>query len=343
MTTRRRQSGFTAVELLVTLFVAAAFLIAAYQLFNFIVKDGGSTRAESRAANVAYDYLRQYAASSTTIPCTTSNPLSGAALSVDGLSSVTISINVTCLPDAIASLSKVTATIFYNNPQQTVKYSTFTSSSGTTNASDITNGLVAWWKLNGDTNNSVGSPNGVNVNATSTAGQGLLQDTAYSFNGTTSSINTASTFGLGTTNASISAWVNSPTASNKGLFVNVGSTTGFGIGMGNTTTATAGTFIVMTFNAGGRAIPTTTALGTGWHHVAMVIDAGGTPTAYYDGVAVGTYTGTNATAPSSSITTIGSLSSNSTNNFTGSIDDVRLYNRSLSASEVLSLYSGLAK
>jgi len=65
---QRQDSGFTAVELLITLFVAAAFLIAAYQLFNLVVKDGGSTRAESRAANVAYDYLRQYAASSPAPP-----------------------------------------------------------------------------------------------------------------------------------------------------------------------------------------------------------------------------------------------------------------------------------
>jgi Tfp pilus assembly protein PilE len=342
MTIRRRESGFTAVELLVTLFVAAAFLIAAYQLFNLVVKDGGSTRSESRAANVAYDYLRQYAASSTTIPCTASSNI-GVPLTIDGLTNVTLNIDVTCLPDATTSLSKVTATIFYNNPQQSVKYATFTSSTSTSTTTDITNGLVAWWKLNGDTNNAVGSPNGVNTNATSTTGQSGVADTAYSFNGTTSSINTASTFGLGTTNASISAWVNSPTASNKGLFVNVGSTAGFGVGIGNTTTATVGTFIVMTFNAGGRSIPTTTALGTGWHHIAMVIDASGTPTAYRDGVAVGSYAGTNATTPSSSVTTIGAQSGSSTNNFNGSIDDVRLYNRALSASEVLSLYSGQAK
>jgi Tfp pilus assembly protein PilE len=130
ITTPRRTSGFTAVELLITLFVAAAFLIAAYQLFNLVVKDGGSTRAESRAANVAYDYLRKYAASSTTIPCTASTPLSAAPLTVDGLTSVTINIDITCLPNAIASLSKVTATIMYNNPQQKLQYATYVSSSG---------------------------------------------------------------------------------------------------------------------------------------------------------------------------------------------------------------------
>ena len=62
------QNGFTVVELLITLFIAAAFLVSGYQLFNLIIKDGGQTRAESRASNVAYDYLRKYS-SSAVFPC----------------------------------------------------------------------------------------------------------------------------------------------------------------------------------------------------------------------------------------------------------------------------------
>ncbi|MBC7565315.1 type II secretion system protein, partial [Candidatus Saccharibacteria bacterium] len=185
MERKQKQAGFTAVELLITLFVAAAFLIASYQLFNLIIKDSGSTRSESRAANVAYDYLRQYAASSTTIPCTPSSPLTNAPLSVDGLTDVTIGVTVSCLPNAISSLSKVEVTVSYNNPVQTIKYSTYTSSTGSNTITDITDGLVAWWKLNGDTNNSVGSPNGVASNAIPTTHDGV-PNTAYAFNGTSS-------------------------------------------------------------------------------------------------------------------------------------------------------------
>lgn len=337
----RQQSGFTAVELLITLFVAAAFLIAAYQLFNLVIKDGGATRAESRAANVAYDYLRQYAASSTTIPCTASTPLNNAPLTVDGLTDVSISITVTCLPDAISSLSKVEAEIDYNNPQQVIKYATFTSSSGSSNTNDVTNGLVAWWKLNGNANNSIGSPNGTLVNVTSTTGQGNIADTAYSFNGSSSAINTASTFGLGTTNESISLWVYNPTASNHGIFTHIGAS-GFGIGIGNTTTDTVGTKIVMIFN-GIRWIPTSTNLGTGWHHVAMVIDGNGTPTAYVDGVSAGSYPGTATIAPSSNITVIGGITGTTADTFTGSIDDVRIYNRALPLADILALYSAGAE
>lgn len=126
----KKESGFTAVELLITLFVAAAFLIASYQLFNLVVKDGGATRSQSRAANIAYDYLRRYTASSTTYPCTASQPLHNEPLSVDGLADVNISVDVSCLPTASSSLSKVEVAITYNNPPQTLKYATYTVMAG---------------------------------------------------------------------------------------------------------------------------------------------------------------------------------------------------------------------
>ncbi len=345
MNTRKQASGFTAVELLITLFVAAAFLIASYQLFNLIIKDGGATRSQSRAANVAYDYLRQYGASSTTIPCTASTPLNNAPISVDGLSNVTISVSVTCLPDAINSLSKVEATISYNNPQQTVSYATYTSSAGSSNTADITNGLVAWWKLNGDANNSVGSPNGVINNATSTTNQRGDADTAYAFNGSNASITTGSSFGLGTSNVTISTWIYNPTATNSGAFVKVGSS-GYGIGIGSTVfdNASPGTKLIMLYE-GVRWIVTSKDVGTGWHHIVMVIDGSGVPTAYIDGVSAGTYAGAPPAAPGSAMTYIGGHTSSGSNNryFNGAVDDVRLYNRALPQSDILALYSAGAK
>jgi len=339
MTQPTKQSGFTAVELLITLFVAAAFLIAAYQLFNLVIKDGGNTRAESRASNVAYDYMRQYAASSTTIPCTPSTPLSSVPVSVDGLSDATITVTVTCLPNAISSLSKVEVALSYNKPLQTVKYSTFVSSSGSTSTGDITNGLAAWYKLNGDPNNSIGSVNGAVSNAVPGTHNGI-PNLAYSFNGTNASIIANSNFGLGATNATISCWVYNANASNSGLFVKVGN--GYGIGIGSTTfdNTNPGTKLIMIYG-GIRWIVTGTDLGTGWHHVVMVVDGSGVPTAYLDGVSAGSYPGASPAAPTQ-ITYIGG-GDGSTRWFKGSVDDVRLYNRALPLSDILSLYSAGAK
>ena len=340
----QKESGFTAVELLITLFVAAAFLIAAYQLFNLVIRDGGATRAESRAANVGYDYMRQYAASSTTIPCTASSPLNDAPVTVDGLVNVTVDVNITCLPDAIESLSKVEVSVTYNSPAQTLTYATYTSSSGISGDSkDITNGLAAWWKLNGDATTSVGTPNGNIANVTSVPNQSGQADSAYSFNGTNSSISAASNYGMSVKNATISCWIYNPTATNNGAFVKVGSA-GYGIGIGTTNFETAGTpgsKLIMLLE-GVRWIVTGASVGTGWHHVVMVLDSNGIPSAYLDGVSVGSYTGTVATSMGSATTTIGS-GTNTTRNFTGYVDDVRLYSRALPLADILTIYSGGAK
>ena len=345
MRQHRKQSGFTAVELLITLFVAAAFLIAAYSLFNLVIKDGGATRGESRAANVAYDYMRQYAASSTTIPCTSSTPLTNAPLSVDGIQNVKVNVTITCFPDGVSSLSKVQVTLTYNSPTQTVTYATYVSASGNTSTGDITNGLVAWWKLNGDANTAVGSPNGVITNATSTTNSASQTDMAYAFNGSSASINNASVYALGSTNATVSMWIYNPTAANSGAFIKVGNASnGYGIGIGTTyfdNASGAGPKLILLYE-GVRWITTTTNVGTGWHHVVMVIDGSGIPTAYLDGASAGTYAGAAPLAPTTSIS-IGASLPTAGRYFNGSIDDVRLYNRALTQADILSLYSAGAK
>lgn len=116
--------GFTVVELLITLFVAAAFLVSGFQLYNVIIKDGGQTRAESRAGNVAYDYIRRFSPAATN-PCTVFTPVNNSSISVASLSNVIVMVQITCPYASSPSLSKVEATVLYNSPQQTVRYSTY--------------------------------------------------------------------------------------------------------------------------------------------------------------------------------------------------------------------------
>lgn len=116
MTTRRGESGLTAVELLVTLFVAAAFLIAGYQLFNAVIKDGGLARAESRANTLASEYLSRYSGSATT-PCSASSPLTDSPVTVDGLTNTEVSVEISCPFENTTAVSKITVTVAYNNNQ----------------------------------------------------------------------------------------------------------------------------------------------------------------------------------------------------------------------------------
>ncbi|MEI7917819.1 MAG: hypothetical protein WCH58_00345 [Candidatus Saccharibacteria bacterium] len=137
----KSSNGFTAVELLVTLFIAAAFLMSGYQLYDLIMKDGGDTRAQARASNATYDYLQQYKAL-TTIPCTSQTPLTNQSVTVDGLSTATMTVVISCPYASNPNVSKVLATIKYNSPQQTVSNATYTTNSTAAAASSCPTGFI---------------------------------------------------------------------------------------------------------------------------------------------------------------------------------------------------------
>ncbi len=120
----QKQSGFTAVELLITLFVAAAFLVTGYQLYTVIIKDSGNTRAQAHAANVAYDYIRRYSPSVSN-PCVASTPVNNASITVAGLQSVTVLVTYTCPYSSMQTITKIDAIVKYNTPQQSVEYATY--------------------------------------------------------------------------------------------------------------------------------------------------------------------------------------------------------------------------
>lgn len=106
------QAGFTAVELLVTLFVAALFLFAGYQLFNVILTSGATARSQALASTTANTYLQQYADSIAT-PCSASTPLSNSSIVVEGLSNARVTVAITCPVANTPNLSKISVTINY--------------------------------------------------------------------------------------------------------------------------------------------------------------------------------------------------------------------------------------
>jgi Tfp pilus assembly protein PilV len=65
------QSGFSAVELLITLFIGVAFIATGYQLYSAILGDGGAARSRAIASNLAYENLREQAGNTTPPACST--------------------------------------------------------------------------------------------------------------------------------------------------------------------------------------------------------------------------------------------------------------------------------
>ena len=107
--------GFSAVELLVTLFVALLFLSMGYTLYGAIVTSSAQNRHRAQADNIAFEYLRRYEATATN-PCVVSTPLNGVAVtgtSAADLASPAVTINITCPNGTLTSLSLVKVTVTY--------------------------------------------------------------------------------------------------------------------------------------------------------------------------------------------------------------------------------------
>ena len=116
------QAGFSAIELLITLFIAAAFIATGYQLYSIVIKDGGESRARAKANNIAYDNLRRYSLQATN-PCTAATPSPTPTIPTDsGLSSSSITVTISCPYGTTINVTQVLVSVKYGSPQQEVDH-----------------------------------------------------------------------------------------------------------------------------------------------------------------------------------------------------------------------------
>lgn len=128
-----QSNGFSAIELLITLFIASAFLISGYQLYAVVIKDNREARIQALAVNVSQDYLNRYKSSATN-PCTVVPSLpDGQSITVSGLSNATVTVTITCpynsTPTPTPTVSKVSVKIKYgdDDPQKEINNATYVS------------------------------------------------------------------------------------------------------------------------------------------------------------------------------------------------------------------------
>lgn len=125
------QKGFSAIELLVTLFIALLFLSMGYTLYGAIVTSSSTARHRAQADNITYEYLRRYEATVTS-PCIVTTPVnnqpvtSGSAID---LGSPTVTVNISCPNSTVTAVSKVKVTVSYKEKgvQQNVFHEVFAS------------------------------------------------------------------------------------------------------------------------------------------------------------------------------------------------------------------------
>ncbi|MDO8474223.1 MAG: LamG domain-containing protein [bacterium] len=202
--------------------------------------------------------------------------------------------------------------------------------------SDLQKGLVGNWKMDGNAKDSTPNSNhGTVTGATLTTDRKGQTNKAYSFNGTTNYVSVPTSSSLQITGSvSISVWVNAATQAGDVRIVNKESaadTDGYALGL-------ASNNIAGKIGDGTNCyLNSTSAVSTGaWNHLVMTGD-GVTMKMYINGVQISQTKSCGSVASNTSILAIGARYS-ATQFFTGSIDDVRIYNRALSATEVLALY-----
>lgn len=117
--------GFTTAELLVTLFVAAAFMIAAFQLYSLVIQDSSDAAEERRANNAALFYMRKHSEKATN-PCQPQDVMPLQSVAVDDLSDVYASVSITCPYDAsgTSSVSMVSVRLTYGSSGGLARHST---------------------------------------------------------------------------------------------------------------------------------------------------------------------------------------------------------------------------
>ena len=224
----------------------------------------------------------------------------------------------------------------------------------TTRGVPPTNGLVAYYPFNGNANDASGNGNNGTVNGAtlSTDRFGKL-NSAYSFNGISDFIEIPPSTSINTANMnniSISVWVNVNKFNGYNRIVNMSNKTDninldMAVNNGGVGDPTVNNKIVFQNYTGfGNDNPIvwdkdTTALHN-WYHVVAIMDfVNKTAYLYVNGNLVTSYTGTIATRPNNPYLDIGRPVLFPTwLSFDGIIDDIRIYNRSLSSAEILQLF-----
>lgn len=336
MTQRHNHSqGFTAVELLVTLFVAAAFIVAGYQLYSFVIRDGSEARNRAKVSNIVYDYLRRYETLATD-PCTVQTPLNASPITIEGVVDAAVTVNITCPIVGTETISKVAATITYNNPQQSVQRATYTNANLI-----IPSDLVGWWRLNGNADNVLSYNPGTVSGATLTTGQSGITNGAYQFDGVNDYIELEPSI-TDFSNFTVSAWargVSGPSAADGfGYIVHrgVGSTVGSSVFF---LAVEGGGLYAGDVSGIASSATTTVANGSTWRLLTVTYD-GVTRKTYVDGDLQSELAKSFTNTTTGTRLTIGGTAHSATYRpFQGAIDDVRLYNRVLPQTEIQTLFN----
>lgn len=198
-------------------------------------------------------------------------------------------------------------------------------------ATTLLNGLAGYWKLDGNSNDSLGSANGVDTNITYASGK-IGQGATFPVGG--SKIVLGTTGQLNFTDLTLSAWVLLSSTAN---FYSIFSKGYDGSTNFHWMTYPGGTMYLLGNGNGGVSATTTLTTGV-MTHVAVSRTAAGATKFYINGGAAGTGNGPAAATGYTLPNHIGSRA-DAYSVWPGTIDEVGAWNRVLTDAEVVELYN----
>lgn len=211
----------------------------------------------------------------------------------------------------------------------------------TSPATTLPNGLISYWKLDGNSTDELAVGNGTDTAITYSAGNAKLGQGA-GFNGSTSKVVLPNIAAYKPTNFTIAAWIRTTGSGYQEIFESynqAGSPAGFEYRL------TGGNIELVVGNGGSYTILTTSSLNLNngvWNHVLCTYD-GATVRHYVNGVA--STSGTHAAGVAYAVDNRVRIGVNNYSGgtevywFNGAIDEVGFWNRALSAADVAELYN----
>ena len=202
--------------------------------------------------------------------------------------------------------------------------------------------LISYYKLDGNSNDAVGSNNGSDTAITYSAGNGKIVQGA-GFNGTTSKIALTTAITM-PTNLTISAWIK-PSAISGYQDIFVDSNAGATVDWGLTVTPTGHLQFAWDSSGSDYRIYSSdnVVIDTNWHFVTVTQVGTGAPIMYVDGSLVPSSLGGNggaATKPTAQGSAFGQHGLDGVNFYGGAIDEVGIWSRALTSGEITSLWNG---
>lgn len=326
---KNKQTGFTIVELLIVIIVIgilATLILVAYTNVNSQAKASVLKGDLNQAGKQLHIDKEKNGGGS--YPATLAAANSGNGITPSSGATYTYYPNYATNPTAYC-LQETRDNITYS-----ISASGAAASAAASGSCSDAQGLIGWWKLNGNFNDASGNNNnGTGVaSPAATADKNGNANSAYSLNGSSQYINLPAVMPTSKPYTK-TVWFNTnSTAGSQNILSYAGTCGGHAYYLATLKMSTG-----HCGNWGSAADPTAVTQGT-WYFGVVSYDpnvASGTINLYRNGAVVAT--ATSVPLMTEANITIGAFGGS--NYFSGSIDDVRLYNRALSAAEIAAMYT----